>query len=185
MICRGKEELRLTELIMQGTSLDLPGKTKQELLQLVRELSELARGLLRNFDTKVKDSAQTNIDRLERELASKDRELKRITESRIQLEKELDAARQHSRNWGGARTGAGRKETGVKRSSRKMIHCTSRMAAAFKEYGRQMGKNPLERILKQQNQEEQWDFKTRYLYLSKEEWEAVKPVYEEYLKKFN
>lgn len=179
MMLTKDDKARLKDLAMQGSSFEPAKKTKQELWELIREMSDLVRGLLRDFDREVNAKAKVKVERLEKEIASQKRELDRIIEARIQLEKELEEAKTHSENWGGKRPGAGRKPTGIKRFSRK-VNCTSRMAAAFAEYGRQLGQTPLEKILKQQKLEEKWDRKDRFLYLSKEEWDVVKPVYKKY-----
>ncbi len=177
------EEEKLRSLIFKAKSIDIEKKKKGELLGLIQEFAKQSEYILQHIE---EFNEQETINTLEAKIKRKDDALQqsfdiiRQTEAKWhETEAPLAEATNHSENWGGARPGAGRKPTGIKRFSRKVI-CTSRMAAAFAEYGRQLGKTPLDKILKKQKIEETWDYKIRYIYLSKDEWEVVKPVYKDY-----
>lgn len=183
------EEEKLHRLISQALRMDVGKKTKAELVELLQSIAKQSDYLLEYIEERVKINGGEKFQALEQTIKRKDESLEkafdiiRQTEKKLhETEAALDKVTNHSENWGGARVGAGRKTTGIKRFSRKVI-CTSRMAAAFSEYGKQLGKKSLQSILKKQKLEETWDTTIRYLFLSKEEWDIVKPIYNTYRKK--
>lgn len=183
------EEEKLHRLISQSLSIDIGKKTKAELIELLQALANQSDLILEYIEERVQANEKEKIQTLELRVKRKEESLEKAFDIIRQTEKKLKdteaalaEATNHSENWGGARAGAGRKITGVKRFSRKVI-CTSRMAAAFTEYGKQLGEKTIKSILKKQKLEEKWDTKIRYLFLSKEEWDIVKPIYTTYRKK--
>ena len=183
------EEEKLHRLISQALQLDVGKKTKAELIELLQSIAKQSDWLLHYIDERVKFRETEKMRNLELLVKRKDESLNEEFECIRKLTKELNETKEalaeatcHSENWGGAREGAGRKPTGIKRFSRKVI-CTSRMAAAFAEYGKQLGKKTIKSILKKQKLEEKWDTKIRYLFLSKDEWDIVMPIYNTYRKK--
>ena len=178
-------EERLGQLQFEAFHGDLSSKTKKQLIDFAKEIATCAVDVLAHIDQVVDrrlddkyQAQQLIIDNLRESMDGF------IAENK-QLKTEHQKDKNRSPNWGGKRANSGRHKTNIKRTSHK-VNCSSREAAVLKEYGKKNAAgNPVNVISLWYAHEALSDFdvKVRYLYLSKDEWDIVKPEYQKYLEK--
>ncbi len=176
-------ESRLRSLGFDVLHGDIKSKKKDDIIDIAKELARCADELFKTIDQVVEKhlddkhkSQQLKIDNLKQTAES-------LIAENIQLKDELKKYKDRNPNWGGKRANAGRPKTNIKRTSHK-VYCSSREAEVLKEYGKKKAEgkdvNTLSLWYKYESISD-FDVRTRYLYLSKEEWDIVKPEYQKYL----
>ena len=178
-------EERLGQLQFEAFHGDLSSKTKKQLIDFAKEIATCAVDVLAHIDEVVDRRLDDKYLAQQRIIDNLRQTMDDVRVENQRLNTKLHKGKNRSPNWGGKRSNSGRHKTNIKRTSHK-VNCSSREAAVLKEYGKKNAAgNPVNVISLWYAHEALSDFdvKVRYLYLSKEEWDIVKPEYQKYLEK--